>query len=38
MVEPRARIDTLIASSDAAGSYRFDIHLQGARDTVFLDT
>ena len=37
LVEPRARIDTLIAASDGDGSYRFDIHLQGARETVFLD-
>ena len=28
---------TLVAVSDAAGSYRFDIHLQGDGETVFLD-
>jgi len=28
---------TLVAVSDAAGSYRFDIHLQGDLETVFLD-
>jgi protocatechuate 3,4-dioxygenase alpha subunit len=36
-VEPRARAATLIAKSVADGSYRFDIYLQGPRETVFLD-
>jgi protocatechuate 3,4-dioxygenase alpha subunit len=31
------RRSTLVAGSDAAGSYRFDVHLQGAHETVFLD-
>ena len=31
------RRKTLIAESDAAGAYRFDVHLQGERETVFLD-
>jgi protocatechuate 3,4-dioxygenase alpha subunit len=28
---------TLVAVSDAPGSYRFDVHLQGESETVFLD-
>jgi protocatechuate 3,4-dioxygenase alpha subunit len=34
---PAARRDTLIAQRQADGSYRWDIHLQGERETVFLD-
>jgi len=34
---PAARRDTLIAQRQADGSYRWDIHLQGARETVFFD-
>ncbi len=37
LVEPRSRVDTLLAVADGNDSYRFDIHLQGARETVFLD-
>jgi len=32
-----ARRDTLIATRDAAGTYRFDIRLQGEGETVFLE-
>jgi protocatechuate 3,4-dioxygenase alpha subunit len=34
---PEARRPTLMARRDAAGVYRFDIHLQGPHETVFLD-
>jgi len=34
---PAARRDTLIAQRQPDGSYRWDIHLQGPRETVFLD-
>jgi protocatechuate 3,4-dioxygenase alpha subunit len=36
---PAGRRDTLMAKPDAAtpGLYRFDVHLQGARETVFFD-
>ncbi len=37
LIEPRARVDTLIAAVDGDGSFRFDIYLQGTRETVFLD-
>ncbi|MFI0449925.1 protocatechuate 3,4-dioxygenase subunit alpha [Actinomadura sp. 6N118] len=33
---PAVRRDTLIAEREGDGSYRFDIHLQGERETVFL--
>jgi len=33
---PAERRDTLIAHEGSDGSYRFDIHLQGERETVFL--
>ena len=36
-IEHRHRVDTLIAKSEAEGVYRFDIHLQGAQETVFFD-
>jgi len=36
-IEQRPRIDTLIARKERDGAYRFDIHLQGPRETVFLD-
>ncbi len=36
-VEPRERAATLLAKSDGDGNYRFDIYLQGPRETVFLD-
>jgi protocatechuate 3,4-dioxygenase alpha subunit len=33
---PQDRRDTMLAHRDADGSLRFDIHLQGERETVFL--
>lgn len=36
-IEPRERAQTLIASADGQGGYRFDIYLQGPRETVFFD-
>ncbi|GAA3876970.1 protocatechuate 3,4-dioxygenase subunit alpha [Celeribacter arenosi] len=36
-IEQRPRVDTLIAKKTGDGSYRFDIRLQGAGETVFLD-
>ncbi len=36
-IEQRQRVKTLIAKKVGDGAYRFDIHLQGERETVFLD-
>jgi protocatechuate 3,4-dioxygenase alpha subunit len=36
-IEQRPRVDTLIARKEGDGAYRFDIHLQGPDETVFLD-
>ncbi|WP_321364286.1 protocatechuate 3,4-dioxygenase subunit alpha [uncultured Celeribacter sp.] len=36
-IEQRPRVDTLIAKKTGEGKYRFDIRLQGDRETVFLD-
>ena len=36
-IEQRQRVATLIATRTAPGHYRFDIHLQGAAETVFID-
>jgi protocatechuate 3,4-dioxygenase alpha subunit len=36
-VEPRERAATLLARSEGDNRYRFDIFLQGPRETVFLD-
>jgi protocatechuate 3,4-dioxygenase alpha subunit len=36
-IEPAARAATLLARSEGEGCYRFDIRLQGADETVFLD-
>jgi protocatechuate 3,4-dioxygenase alpha subunit len=36
-VDPQDRVATLIAHSTGDGAFRFDIHLQGADETVFLD-
>ena len=36
-IEPRERARTLIARGEGEGAYRFDIYLQGPRETVFLD-
>lgn len=35
-LEPERR-STLLAESDGAGAYRFDVHLQGERETVFFE-
>ncbi|MFZ9037425.1 MAG: protocatechuate 3,4-dioxygenase subunit alpha [Gammaproteobacteria bacterium] len=37
LIEPRARVDTLLAQPDGEGGFRFDIRLQGERETVFFD-
>ena len=34
---PARRRNTLIARHEGGGVYRFDIHLQGERETVFFD-
>jgi protocatechuate 3,4-dioxygenase alpha subunit len=34
---PPARRATLVAAAQPDGSYVWDIHLQGARETVFFD-
>lgn len=36
-IEQRNRVPTLIAKRTEAGAYRFDIRLQGDRETVFFD-
>ena len=36
-IEQRHRVETLIATKTGPGAYRFDIRLQGAGETVFLD-
>jgi protocatechuate 3,4-dioxygenase alpha subunit len=36
-IEQRPRVETLIAKRTGPGTYRFDIRLQGAGETVFLD-
>jgi protocatechuate 3,4-dioxygenase alpha subunit len=36
-IDPRARVATLIATATAPSHYRFDIHLQGPSETVFID-
>lgn len=36
-IEQRHRVATLIATQTAPGLYRFDIHLQGQAETVFID-
>ncbi len=36
-LEHRDRAKTMIAQAEGNGGYRFDIHLQGERETVFLD-
>lgn len=37
LIEQAHRRDTLIAQQTGPGTYRFDIHLQGDAETVFLD-
>lgn len=36
-VDMQARVPTLLAHGDGAGTYRFDIHLQGPLETIFFD-
>lgn len=36
-IEQRNRVETLIAKKTGDGMYRFDIYLQGPKETVFLD-
>lgn len=36
-IEHQNRVPTLIAKSEGGGQYRFDIHLQGAQETIFFD-
>lgn len=36
-VEHASRVPTLLARSGGPGVYRFDIHLQGAHETIFFD-
>ena len=36
-IEQRHRVGTLLAKKTEPGQYRFDIHLQGENETVFLD-
>lgn len=36
-IEHQSRIPTLLAEKSADGSYRFDIHLQGPKETIFFD-
>lgn len=36
-IETRSRVQTLLAQPDGAGGYRFDVHLQGPRETIFFD-
>lgn len=36
-IEQRNRVETLLAQKTADGAYRFDVRLQGAGETVFLD-
>ena len=36
-IEHKVRVPTLIAKQEGEGAYRFDIHLQGENETVFLD-
>ena len=36
-IEQRSRVNTMIARKTSESEYRFDIHLQGDNETVFLD-
>ncbi|MEQ8603229.1 MAG: protocatechuate 3,4-dioxygenase subunit alpha [Marivibrio sp.] len=36
-IDPKSRVDTLIAEKTGEGAYRFDIVLQGEGETVFFD-
>ena len=37
LIDPAHRVETLLARPEGDGRYRFDVHLQGERETVFLD-
>ena len=37
LIDPPERAGTLIAQREADGAFRFDVHLQGEAETVFLD-
>ena len=37
LIEPRERVETLLARPQGEGGYRFDVYLQGPCETVFLD-
>jgi len=37
IIEPSSRAETLIAKTECVATFRFDVHLQGSRETVFLD-
>jgi protocatechuate 3,4-dioxygenase alpha subunit len=36
-IEHRSRVETLLAKKTGEGTYRFDIHLQGPKETIFFD-
>lgn len=36
-IEHQSRVSTLLATKTSAGEYRFDIHLQGPKETIFFD-
>lgn len=36
-IKDQSRVQTLIAEETSNGNYRFDIHLQGAQETIFFD-
>ena len=36
-IEHQNRVPTLLAQPEGGGTYRFDIHLQGPRETIFFD-
>ncbi|MEM1264599.1 MAG: protocatechuate 3,4-dioxygenase subunit alpha [Pseudomonadota bacterium] len=36
-IEHQSRVPTLLATAEAPGRYRFDIHLQGPEETIFFD-
>lgn len=37
-IEHQVRVPTLMAQPQADGTYRFDIHLQGPKETIFFDS
>jgi protocatechuate 3,4-dioxygenase alpha subunit len=36
-IADRGRVPTLMARAEGAGVYRFDVHIQGPRETIFFD-